>query len=322
MIGLRHVALGLALATATPLCAAVPEEPAPVPDIIDLGTDTADRMTVAVSIGGTGPYPFVVDTGAQRTVISAELAERLDLDSGRTAMLHSMSEMRSVRTVIIPSIELNARAVKGIEAPALPKAALGAAGILGVDSLQSQRVLLDFKAGTMTVTPSAVRVEPWDGKTIVVKARSRFGQLILADVRVGDEKVWAIVDTGAQVSVGNEALRRRLFGPRARKAMKPVALISITGGSTPATYTTADEISIGGVTITNMPIAFADAQPFRTLNLTRRPALLLGMDALRLFERVSVDFANRKIRFLSPDGASRATEAQLAEGEPSAPPGA
>lgn len=310
MIRLRNLAFGVAL-LAVPLRAAVPPAEEPV-DIISLGADAAERMTVNVSIGGKGPYPFVIDTGAQRTLISTELADRLALDNGRIAELHSMSERRSVRTVIIPSIELNARSVKGIEAPALPTRALGAAGILGVDSLQSQRVMLDFKSRTMTVTPSAVRVEPWDGKTIVVKARSRFGQLILADVAVDGEKVWAIVDTGGQVSVGNEALRRKLFNARARKNMKLVALISVTGGTTPATYTTADTISIGGVTITNMPIAFADAHPFRALKLTKRPALLLGMDALRLFERVSVDFANRKIRFLSPDGASREREEQLA----------
>jgi hypothetical protein len=35
-----------------------------------------------------------------------------------------------------------------------------------------------------------------------------------------------------------------------------------------------------------------------------RPALLLGMDALKLFERVSVDFANRRVKLLAP-GHSR-----------------
>ena len=39
-------------------------------------------MTVPVEIGGAGPYRFVVDTGAERTVISRELARELELEPG------------------------------------------------------------------------------------------------------------------------------------------------------------------------------------------------------------------------------------------------
>jgi hypothetical protein len=36
-----------------------------------------------------------------------------------------------------------------------------------------------------------------------------------------------------------------------------------------------------------------------------RPALLLGMDALMLFDRVSVDFAKREVRMLRPGRSER-----------------
>lgn len=290
----------------------LPEGPV---DIVGFGTDQTDRMTVAVNIEGKGPYPFIVDTGSQRTVISKELASRLRLGKGPTAEVHSTSGMQNVQTFIIPSLELNARSVKGIEAPAFEQSNLGAAGILGVDSLSSQRVVLDFKAATMTVHPSTVRVEQWDGETIVVKAKSRFGQLVLVDASAGGQKVWVIIDTGSQVSVGNNALRRKLMGRKSRRPFTPIELISVTGGRTSADYTTIDTIRIGGIRIQNMPIAFADVHPFRKLGLTARPALLLGMDALRLFDRVSVDFANKKVRFLSPDGASRSQPTQTAQAD-------
>jgi predicted aspartyl protease len=287
----------------------IPEGPI---DVVGFGTDQTDRMTVAVNIEGKGPYPFIVDTGSQRTVISKELASSLRLGKGPTAEVHSTSGKANVQTFIIPSLELNARSVKGIEAPAFEQSNLGAAGILGIDSLSSQRVVLDFKAETMTVRPSTVRVEQWDGETIVVKAKSRFGQLVLVDASAGGEKIWVIIDTGSQVSVGNNALRRKLMGKKSRRPLTPIELISVTGGRTSADYTTVETIRIGGIRIQNMPIAFADVYPFRKLGLTARPALLLGMDALRLFDRVSVDFANKKVRFLSPDGASRSQQTQTA----------
>ena len=45
----------------------------------------------------------------------------------------------------------------------------------------------------------------------------------------------------------------------------------------------------------------------RRLRLLDRPAVLLGMDALRLFRRVSVDFANRRVRLLLPDSSQNGT---------------
>jgi hypothetical protein len=61
-------------------------------------------------------------------------------------------------------------------------------------------------------------------------------------------------------------------------------------------------IRLGGIDINDMPVAFADVHPFAKLGLTDKPAVLLGMDALRLFDRVSVDFPNRRVRLL---GGSR-----------------
>ena len=81
----------------------------------------------------------------------------------------------------------------------------------------------------------------------------------------------------------------------------PVLLTSITGGTVMGEFSIAPQIRLGGVDLENIPIAFADAHPFRKLNLLDRPALLLGMDALELFERVSVDFANRRVRLVRPN---------------------
>ena len=68
-----------------------------------------------------------------------------------------------------------------------------------------------------------------------------------------------------------------------------------------AQFAQIDRIQIGGVDMNNIPVAFADAEPFKRFGLANKPALLLGMDALRLFQRVSVDFANKQVRFILPD---------------------
>jgi len=58
------------------------------------------------------------------------------------------------------------------------------------------------------------------------------------------------------------------------------------------------------VTIKNLAIVFADAHTFQKLKLDRRPALLLGMNAIRAFKKVSIDFASRKFRVVLPESSS------------------
>jgi hypothetical protein len=121
-----------------------------------------------------------------------------------------------------------------------------------------------------------------------------------------------VIDTGSQISIGNEALRRQLARKKRLGPTVPIELISVTGGKLQGDYTVIKQLHIGGVGVNDMPIAFADAHPFKQLGLTDRPAMLLGMDALVLFDRVSVDFANRRVVFGLPDISSRRSEVRLA----------
>jgi predicted aspartyl protease len=123
---------------------------------------------------------------------------------------------------------------------------------------------------------------------------------VLVDASVEGQKVWVIVDTGSQVTIGNGALRRKLEAKGRLGRLNPIDLLSVTGGRMVAEQGTMRRIKLGGMDLIDMPIAFADVHPFRKLELTDRPAILLGMDALQMFERVSVDFANRKVWMLAP----------------------
>ena len=314
-----------ALAAASPLAgqeqtAAPAEAPADEPaSSFTLGYDAdfTHRMTVPVTIDGKGPYRFIIDTGAERTVIARELAEELALEPGGAARLHSMTEVSRVETVQIPLLEVGEKKVKDIHAPALERRHLGAVGMLGVDSLQRQRVYFDFEREEMTVVPAYRREQRWPSDTIVVTARNRFGHLVLVDATVDGERVWVIVDTGSQVTVGNGALRRKLEKKGRLGEPVPVEMMSVTGGTIVAEQVKTREIMLGNMHIRDLPIAFADVHPFRQLDLMDRPALLLGMDALKLFDKVSVDFANKKVRLLSPgrSDVSAPSETRLARAE-------
>lgn len=269
-------------------------------DEVAIQADHADRMTVPVSVSGRGPYRFLVDTGSERTVISRELAQKLRLTTGRSAILHSVMGANDVDTVHIPDLKVSSNVITVNNAPALGESNIGADGMLGIDSLRSQRVLFDFKAGTMSITPSNAPVERLDGETIVVRARSRSGRLIFTEARVAGRKVNVIVDTGSEVSLANLAFHRALTRRGVDTLPDVVTIESVTGEKMSARVTRLPELEIGGIKLQDLSIAFADAHIFRQLGLDDKPALLLGMNAMKAFDRISIDFAAKKVRFVLP----------------------
>jgi predicted aspartyl protease len=260
-----------------------------------------DRMTVQVRLSGSGPYQFLVDTGADRTAISRDLAARLGLAKGENAAIHTIAGVSTVSTATITDLELTKKPMMVRDAPLLDSDNMGADGILGVDSLRSQRVLFDFKTKTLSIVPSAVpdfRDEPG---TIVVQAERKNGRLVVTDARANGRVLTVVIDTGAQLSIGNEELRKQLVGSNLVDANQQVQLQSVTGALISGEYMFVRELQIGGLTLKNLAIVFAKSHAFKELKLDRRPALLLGMNAIRAFKKVSIDFANRKFRVVLPE---------------------
>lgn len=275
----------------------------PVPVTVATGTDGFSRITLPIHIDGRGPFPFIVDTGAERTVISRELAARLALASDGPVRINSIAGIAEVGTVIIPRLSYGHGETALVKAPVLEGDNLGGHGLLGLDSLQDKRLLIDFRKRSMDISDSGERVEGFDDPdAIVVRARSRFGQLILVDTQANGEKVHVILDTGTDVSIGNMALLHKLTRKRKIDGLRPIELTSVTGQSVMGGWNIIRKVRISGFSINNLAVIFTEVSPFRQLGLDNKPALLLGMDVLRRFERVAVDFGRKRVHFLLPDG--------------------
>src|SRR5687768_7330857 len=166
----------------TSLTTATAQEPLPVDanvEVLDIDRERYDRMTVAVTIQGQGPFDFMIDTGAQATVLSRALADQLQLFDRGSALLVGMASSRTVETTPIDDFTLGSRSFYIRQAPVVEGAHIGDAdGILGLDSLQNQRVLLDFAKREISVA-DAEQLGGNRGYEIVVRARERLGQLII-----------------------------------------------------------------------------------------------------------------------------------------------
>jgi predicted aspartyl protease len=274
-----------------------------------LSSDQTMRMTVMVKVGGQGPYAFLVDTGSERTAISRQLAAQLKLPVGVPARVHSVLGSETVATVNIPELGVGSRSLSVIDAPTFEAQHMGAEGILGIDSLRSQRVVFDFKAREMRITPGQVdERSQMEGDAIIVRARSRKGRLVLTRARIDGIPIAVIIDTGAQYSVGNLALMRqlqrasrvRLDRTDLRVNDQSAIMESVTGQVKNVDIARVDRLDLGGVALTDVTVAFASARIFRELGYEGKPALLLGITAMRAFDKVSIDFERKRVRFVLP----------------------
>ena len=265
----------------------------------------SSRMTTEVYVNGQGPYKFVVDSGADTSVIGESIAARLGLPDAGRVLLHSITESTVVDRVEVESLKLGPTETFDLKLPVLDERDIGGDGMIGLDALVEQRLLIDFEERIITLDeeydfPSA------GPDVIVVTARLERGQLILTQVQVEGKRAEAVVDTGTEVTIGNLAMRDRLK-KRRNSIIQTVDIFGVTGARESIEFAIVPQIDLGSVTFTNVPIAFADLPPFEVFGLTDRPALLLGTDLMEKFRRVSLDFGDRKVRFQLKECRGRPT---------------
>lgn len=278
-----------------------PLPPAQIDNSLSIGGETLaarkreSRMTVPVFLNGQGPYQFVVDSGADSSVVGLGIARALQLPVGTTARLNSMTSRNVVDRVKVAAMTVGPTTTTDLILPALNEQDLGAQGLIGIDALVQQRLMMDFEKRVIKVengrTPAT-----FEPGAIIVAAKRRRGQLILTHVRAGHVALDAVIDTGSEVTIGNSALRVALLR-RGAPIVGTMQITGVTGATVVAELVMLDELRVGPILIQKVPVAFADLPPFDLFGLTGKPALLIGTDLLENFRRVSLDFRARKVRF-------------------------
>lgn len=274
----------------------------PETETLAIDEDRHDRFTIPVTIEGAGPFHFMIDTGSQATAVTYDVTDKVAFESLGTATLVGMASRRTVDLVELDNLQIGNQVIHNVAAPVLQSRHVGAQGIIGLDSLQDFRVMLDFRKETITVEDVSSKSSR-RGFEIVVRARHKLGQLLITNAEVDGVKATVIIDTGAQASLGNMALRERI---RARRQME-VETRDVNGVTLMGELSLARTLEIGDLTLENVPITYADAPAFEALGLKDTPVLSLGMQHLKIFDRVSIDFSSRRIMFDLPKNVRQPT---------------
>jgi hypothetical protein len=118
--------------------------------------EVAGVPLVNVSLDGTGPYPFVLDTGATVTMVKGQLLHALKIDPTRAEVISSSFGESKQRRVSPRSLAVAGLGADNIEIDMLEEGQLGileghAQGILGENFLKHFDVLIDNDRHTLTL---------------------------------------------------------------------------------------------------------------------------------------------------------------------------
>lgn len=214
------LAAGLMLAG----CAALP---APTPVEVPLERQADGRLIVQATIGGFGPYPFIVDTGSSATVLDTQLVEELGLSVRVTGVtVHGVAGAATATAFESVPVGLGGEAITppwivGFNLPEVTDAR----GVIGVDVLSQRTVEIEGDAAVMRL--GRTRYAPPEGSSV-----SRSALVIDAhglphvEVRVNSSRGLALVDTGLAGMIIDPAFARRARVPLSDESLRLVDAVN------------------------------------------------------------------------------------------------
>jgi predicted aspartyl protease len=258
--------------------------------------DRIGRIVAPVVINGRGPYRLVVDTGASRSTISPELAAALELtpSAQEPMLLNGITGSARVPTVRIERMQAGSLVIEATKVPVVWSSIMaGADGILGVAGLTRERIQVDFRRDRVVVAQSMGA--PQLVGYLRIPAKRVAGGLLVVDAKIGRVKVKAVIDTGAERSLGNRALREALYGVPVDDSPGRTQVLGATPEIALGHTSAAPPIVLGDATVNDVQVTFGDFHVFGVWGLRERPAVVIGMDVLGAVDSLVIDFRRAEL---------------------------
>ena len=259
--------------------------------------DAAGRAVALISINDQGPFRFIIDTGANRSVLSKALATRLGLAPSGEGVVHSILGAEPTMLVNVESLSFGALRLSSGDTPMFDGPMLADEhGLLGVDGMAGRLLHIDFTKHCVEIYESAAQM-PMQG-WLSVPARMRFGTMLIVQGMIQGVKVNVLIDTGSDISLANEQFRDALRGVAA-------GTIEYHGGHA---YTFGRPIVLeqsvwtpnlrfGNTYIESVNAYIGDFHIFDVWGLQNEPTLLIGMDVLASSREMAIDYEHGVVHF-------------------------
>jgi predicted aspartyl protease len=265
-------------------------------------TDAAGRAIALTRINGEGPFRFIIDTGANRSVLSLAVARRLGLSRSGEGVVHSIDGAQPAMLVKVESLSVGGLHLSGGSTPVLDSPVLGGEqGLLGVDGMAGRLLHIDFRKHCVEIYDSAARIKVrgWPS----APARMRFGSLLMVPGEIMGVHVNVLIDTGSDISIANQKFREALRGVAAGVIEyhnghaftfgRPIVL---------AQTVWAPSLRLGRVVVEGVTAYIGDYYIFDFWGLHNEPTVLIGMDVLARSRQMAIDYHRGVVYFRKRPG--------------------
>lgn len=259
--------------------------------------DAAGRSVALININGQGPFRFIIDTGANRSVLSKALAAQLGLMPSGEGVVHSIVGQTPASLVKVDSLSFGDLRLSRGDTPILDGPMLAdQQGLLGVDGMAGRLLHIDFTKHCVEIyeNPAQLPMQGW----LRVPARMRFGTMLTVDGDIRGVKVNVLIDTGSEISLGNEKFRKALRRISARTVEYRNGR-AFTFGS-PVLFDKSvwiPSLHLGRAVHASATAYIGDLHVFDVLGLQDEPTLLIGMDVLANSREMAIDYENGIVLF-------------------------
>jgi hypothetical protein len=266
--------------------------------------DRIGRIWAPVYINGEGPYRLVLDTGASASAVTPAVAAGLGIAASESdrVMLHGVTGSAEAVTVRADRLEVGELMMERPRLLIVDDAFGGAEGVLSMAGFKDTRILIEFRHDRIEIARSRNERAPAGYSTVPVEL-SR-GRVLTTDARVGPIRAKAVIDTGAQQTIGNLALREALLARRRSLEEREQGVIGVTGDVQEGPNINVPPIGIGDLTINNARITFVDLSIFRHWGFIDEPVLMIGMDVLGLLDTMIIDYRRRELQLRTRRGGA------------------
>ena len=257
--------------------------------------DRIGRIWAPVLIDGRGPYRLVLDTGATHSAIVPQVADSLGIPTNSLSNIRvtGVTGTAIVPTVAVKRFEFGELSVDPTVLPVVADVFGGAEGVLGTEGLSDKRIRIDFAHDTVVILRSRGQLDTAGVATLPL--RQLRDHLLAMDIRVANVRAKAIIDTGAQISIGNNALREVLMRHNSKDAHKS-EVEGVTLDVTQADTMRAPPIYVGPLIFQGVYITYGDMYIFERWKLKDEPVLVLGMDVLGTVDLLVIDYRLHQIQ--------------------------
>jgi hypothetical protein len=243
------------------------------------------HLVVPALINGQGPFPFILDTGADETGVYRWFAEKQGFKPGPATEIEGMTGKTTNPTYRLDSVAVDGRVIRNVVADSFPNRhdVEVEAGAIGNDLMDGSVAIFDFPCKTVEILP-----KPVDMKHLLTKDAHKVegggvvdGTQLSFPVQIGAAHGVAVLDTGSSdTRVNTVFVKAAGIDPTSAAFRDAEPIFGVSSNATPSRKGPAGTVRFAGLEILDAEVRMIDMPVYKSFGFGDGPAMILGLDLM------------------------------------------